>query len=91
MTAQEFEKITADIKHAASEAEVDLADPTNPYTVWMENPTGSGSCFLRAKSTSLQNAQAKAGPLHSVIYGVQGEKIQVVLWRDNQWIDAYSR
>lgn len=90
MTLKEFEKVVADVKRAASGAKVNLADPANPYTVWLENPAGSGFYFLKAMSKYLQDAQAKAGPVPAVIYFVQGGKTQVVIWRDGKWADGYA-
>jgi hypothetical protein len=62
MTLEEFERITADVRRAASEAKVDLADAANPYTVWLENPIGSGHYFLAGRAIAFNTHKFRLEP-----------------------------
>jgi hypothetical protein len=94
MTKNDFDRISADIKTGASRTNLDLTDPANAYTVWLEDPIGSGYYVMFAKTADLQNAQIEAGrtPRRSAtIYGGQGNKIQIVMVQDGKWSDTWTK
>ncbi|MGD1094035.1 MAG: hypothetical protein ABSB35_18885 [Bryobacteraceae bacterium] len=91
MTEQTFENISADIRRAASESRVNLDDPVYPFTVWLENPIGSGTYFNAAKCRDLEDAKRQSGSRNAIIYGAAAGKTQVIVWRDHQWIDAFAK
>ena len=76
MTKHEFEMIATRIKWAASQQDINLADPANGFTVWFENPRGSGEYVLHGKAASVEQAKALAGPLEVIICGVQAGKVK---------------
>jgi hypothetical protein len=90
MTKQEFEKVTSDLHRAASQHGINLADPANPSTVWIENPTGSGEYSLFAQPRSLEQAMSLAGSLEVIIRTTQAGRVQIIVWKDSKWFDAYA-
>ena len=90
MTKPEFLTITSDIDRAASQQGIDVSDPANTFTVWLENPRGSGKYFLHGKTGSLEGAKMLAGPLEAIIRTTKTGRLQIIVWKDRQWIDGYA-
>jgi hypothetical protein len=90
MTREEFRVVASDIDRAASQQRINLAEPANTFTVWCENERGSGEYALLGTAASLQRAMALAGQLEAVIRTTQIGRVQIVVWKDGKWFDAYA-
>ncbi len=90
MTKQTFEQITAGIRRAASQQRINLAEPANTFTVWLENPRGSGEYALHARAANLDDATRRAGRLEAVIRTTDTGRVHINVWKDGKWLDGYA-
>ena len=84
MTQDEFRILSSDLDRAASQQGINLADPSNTFTLWMENPKGSGEYCLRGKATSLTQAMILAGAQGAIIRRVDTGWVQIIVSKDGQ-------
>jgi len=90
MTKQEFQTISSDIDREASRQAINLSDPANTFTVWLENPRGSGNYLLHGRATTLEHAKLLAGPLEAIIRRTDTGRLQIIVWKDRKWLDSYA-
>ena len=85
MTQDEVRSLYAVIELAASQQGINLADPSNAFTLWMENPKGSGEYHFHGQPTSLVQAMNLAGAQDAIIRRTDIGRIQLIVARDRQW------
>jgi hypothetical protein len=90
VTKHEFEMIATGIERAAPQRCINLADPANGFTVWFENPRGSGQYVLHGRAASIEHAKALAGPLEVIIRTVEAGRVHINVWKDRKWLDGYA-
>ena len=85
MTQDEFQKIISDIHRAASQHGIDLADSSNTFTVWMEDPKGSREYYAHARAASLVQAMGLAQAKEAIICRTDIGRIQIIVCKTPQW------
>jgi hypothetical protein len=92
MIKEEFQKIISDIDQAASQQGINLADPENTVTVWLWLECRKGSIEYRwhGKATGLEHAKMLAGLRQAIIRTTETGRVQIIVWKDQQWLDGYA-
>ena len=86
MNQDEFRVLCSDIDRAAAQRGINLADPSNTFTLWMENPKGSGDYSLHGRATSLVQAIMLARAQDAIICRTDIGRIQLIVCKDGQLI-----
>jgi hypothetical protein len=86
LTEQEFQSLYSVIERAASQQGINLADPSNTFTLWIENPKGSGEYSLHTKATSLVQAMILARAQDAIICRTDIGRIQLIVSKGGQLI-----
>ena len=85
MTKEEFKSLYSAIEQAVSQQGINFADPSNTFTLWMENPKGSGEYCLHGKAPSLVQAMVLAGAQDAIIHRADAGLVQIIVSKDGQW------
>jgi hypothetical protein len=86
VTQDEFKILSSDIDRAASQQGINLADSSNTFSLWKENPKGSGEYSLHGKATSLVEAMMLARAQDAIICRTDIGRIQLIVSKDGQLI-----
>jgi hypothetical protein len=92
MTKEEFQRSISDIVQAASQQGINLADPENTVTVWLWLEYRKGSIEYRwhGNATGLEHAKMLAGPRQAIIRTTETGRVQIIIWKDRQWLEGYA-
>src|ERR1039458_10611222 len=92
MTKEEFQKVISDIDRTASQQGINLADPENTVTVWLwlEYRKRDIEYSWHGNATGLEHAKMLAGPHKAIIRTTETGRVQIIVWKDWQWIDGYA-
>jgi hypothetical protein len=86
MTVADFTSRSSAIDRAASQQGINLADPSNTFTLWIENPRGSGEYCLHGKAASLVEAMGLAQAKEAIICRTDIGRVQLIVRKDQQWL-----
>jgi hypothetical protein len=93
MTKEEFQKVISDIDQAASQQGINLAHAENTVTVWLLLEYRKGTIEYRwhGNATGLEHAKMLAGPRQAIIRTTETGRVQIIVWKDRNWIDGYAQ
>jgi hypothetical protein len=84
-----FEKLITDVKRAAFAQKVDLNDSATPYTIWLEDSGYTVVFLTRARNRAEAQMAVLTRRQDAIIYGIEGETVQVVVWRSGKCVAEY--